>query len=85
MQRNLSKTWANQKNWKTLKLFGLPNKVSIAIVNAFKDDEVVKYDPESISKVFQTFFANMAETLLQKLPPPPRKYDIDSVKSFTKI
>ena len=30
--------------------------------------------------VFQTFFTNMAETLLQKLPPSPSKYRIDSVK-----
>ena len=34
--------------------------------------------------VFQTFFTNMAETLLQKLPPPPNKYGIDSVKKFYK-
>ena len=26
----------------------------------------------------------MAETLLQKLPPPTQKYDIDSVKKFYK-
>ena len=26
----------------------------------------------------------MAETLLQKLPPPPNKYGIDSVKKFYK-
>ena len=70
--------------WKTLKALGLPNKVSIATINALKDDKVVKYDPKSISKVFQTFFTNMAKTLLQKLPPPPNKYGIDSVKTFYK-
>ena len=70
--------------WKTLKALGLPSKVSIATINALKDDKVVKYDPKSISKVFQTFFTNMAKTLLQKLPPPPNKYGIDSVKNFYK-
>ena len=30
--------------WKTLKALGLPNKVSIATINALKDDKVVKYD-----------------------------------------
>ena len=70
--------------WKTLKALGLPNKVSIATINALKDDKVVKYDPKSISKVFQTFFTNMAKTLLQKLPPPPNKYGIDSVNIFYK-
>ena len=45
---------------KTLKALGLPNKVSIATVNALKEDKVVNYDPKSISKVFQTFFAKIA-------------------------
>ena len=69
---------------KTLKAIGLHNKVSIATINPLKDDNVVRYDPKSISKVFQLFFANMAKTLLQKLPPPPKKYGIDSVKHFYK-
>ena len=43
-----------------------------------------KSDPKSISNVFQTFFAKMTKTLLQKLPPPPKKYGIDSVKHFYK-
>ena len=66
--------------WKTLKALRLPNKVSIAILNALKHDKVVKYG----SEVFQTFFTNMAKTLLQKLPPPPNKYGIDSVKKCYK-
>ena len=33
---------------------------------------------------FQRFFANMEKTLLQKLPHPPSKYGIDSVKNFYK-
>ena len=68
--------------WKTLKAFGLQNKVSIATINALKDNKVLKYDPKFISKVFQTFFANMAKALLQKPPPPPNKYGIGSVKNF---
>ena len=70
--------------WKTLKVLGLPCKVSIATINALKEDKVVQYDRKSISKVFQRFFTNMAKTLLQKLPPPPNKYGIDSVKTFYK-
>ena len=61
----------------------------MATVNALKDNKVVKYYPKSISKIFQTFFANMAKILQQKPPPPPNKYGIDSVKifyeDFTKI
>ena len=74
-KRNYSKTKLTEniskpkELWKTLKhLYFLPNKVSIATTNAHKHNEVVRYDPKSISKVFQTIFANMAKTLLQKLP-----------------
>ena len=66
LKKILPKTLPNQKScgkpWKQL-----PKKVSIATINALKDDKVVKYDPKSISKVFQTFFSNMVKTLLQKL------------------
>ena len=62
----------------------IPKKVSIATINAPKDEKVVKYDPKSISDVFQTFFTNMAKTLLQKLSPSPNKYGIDSGKIFYK-
>ena len=62
----------------------IPNKVSTATINVPKVEKVVKYDPKSISDVFQTFFTNMAKTLLQKLPPSPSKYGIDSVKKFYK-
>ena len=68
--------------WKTLKTLGLPNKVSIAKINALKDDKVVKYNPKSISKFFQTLFTNMAKTLLQKLPSSPNKYGIDLDKKY---
>ena len=67
-----------------MKTPGLPNKVSIATINALKDDKVVKYDPNPISKFFQTFFVNMVKTLLQKLPSSPNKCGIDSVKNFYK-
>ena len=67
---------------KTLKAIGLPNKVTIATINALKHDKVVKYYSKLIPEVFQTFFANMVEILLQKLPPPPNKYCIDSVNFF---
>ena len=68
--------------WKTLKSLGFLNKVSIATINALNNDKVVQYDPKSISKAFQSCFVNLAETLLQKLPPPPNKYGIDSVNKF---
>ena len=54
-----------------MKALGLANKVSVPTINVLKEEKVVKYDLKSISQVFQTFFTNIAETLLQKLLPPP--------------
>ena len=79
--KNISK---RKELWKTLKSLKLPKKVSIATINSFKDDKVVKFDLKSISKVFQTFFDNMAETLLQKLLFPQNTQGIDSVNKFYK-
>ena len=62
-----------RKLWKTLKALGLPSKVSIATINALKDHKVVKYDTNTIAKIFQMFFINMTETLPQRLPPAPNK------------
>ena len=81
LKRNIDKP---KELWKTLKALGLPNKVSMATRNAVKEDNVVKYESKSISEVFQTIFASITETLLQKLLPPPNKYGIDLVKKINK-
>ena len=81
LKRNFGKP---KELWKTLNALGLPNKVSMATINAPKDNTVVKYYPKSISEVLQACFANTAETVLQKFPPPSNKNDIDSVKIFYK-
>ena len=74
LKPNLPRTLAKPKElWKTLKALGLPNKVTIATINALKDNKVVKYDPKSISKIFQTFFTNMVKILLQKAYTSPIK------------
>lgn len=62
-----------RKLWKSLRALGLPSKASIATINALRDHEVVKYDPNTIAKIFQMFFINMTETLPQRLPPAPNK------------
>ena len=67
--------------WKTLKSLELRNKVSIATINALKDDKVVKYDPKPISEVFKTIFV-ITEKLLEKLLCALNKYGIDSVSKF---
>ena len=74
LKPNLPRILAKPKElWKTLKALELPNKVTIATINALKDNKVVKYDPKSISKIFQTFFTNMVKILLQKAYTSPIK------------
>ena len=80
MKQNLSKTLATQESCG--KPFGLPNKVLIATINALKDNKVVKCDFKSISDVFQLFFVNMTETLLEKLSHPPDKYGKQILQRF---
>ena len=59
-------------------------KVSIATINALKDNKAVKYGPKFISEAFQVFFTYMAKTLLQKLLLPRSKHGIDSISKFYK-
>ena len=73
-----------RKLWKSLRALGLPSKASIATINALRDHEVVKYDPNTIAKIFQMFFINMTETLPQRLPPAPNKSGIDLVNKLYK-
>ena len=39
---------------------------------------------KTFQKVFKTFFANMVETLLEKLPHPQNKFNVDSLNRFYK-
>ena len=73
-----------RKLWKTLNALELPSKVSIATINALKDHKVVKYDTNTIAKIFQMFFINMTETLPQRLPPAPNKQGTDLVNKLYK-
>ena len=59
-------------------------KVSIATINALKDNKAVKYGPKFIAEAFQVFFTYIAKILLQKLPPPQSKHGIDSISKFYK-
>ena len=59
-------------------------EVYIVTINPLKDDKVAKYEPKTISEVFKMFFANITETLLEKLSHPPNKHGIDPINQFYK-
>ena len=42
----------------------------------------LKVDPFSISELFKKLYSNLANDLVQKLPAPARKFDIEAVKNY---
>ena len=48
------------------------------------DDEVV-FDPTKTSNIFKTFFSEISKNLLEKLPDPPNKFNINSVSEYYKF
>ena len=55
------------------KSLGMPNKTVVSDFNAIEQDNTLTHDTRSISKIFKSFFSNLAESLLIKLPKTPDK------------
>ena len=68
--------------WKAIKSLGLPNKSGGYIVGALEDNQIVKHDTTSILKTFKSFYSNLAEDLLAKLPKSPNRYTIKLVSDY---
>ena len=65
-----------------MKSLGLPNSCSSSTKFCLKKDNVLYFDEKSISTIFKNFFSNLAENLVSKLPIPPNKFGISSVRSY---
>ena len=57
------------------KACGLPNKVSIATINALKDDKVAYMTQSPFKRFFKLSFV----LIWKKVPSPHKRYVIDSV------
>ena len=68
--------------WKAIKSLGLPNKSGGCIVGALAENQIVKHDTKSILKTFKSFYSNLAEDLLTKLPKSPNQYTIKFVSHY---
>ena len=75
--------------WKTVKALGLSNKVSIATINALKDDKVVKYDPKlslppNIYRIdsVKKFYKNLNITTKFQLKPTTEDIVLKLLKIF---
>ena len=70
--------------WKTLKSLGLSvtNKSGAKI--CLKAENELSFDPKTNSEIFMKFFANLASDLVKKLPAPPNKFGMNTVKAYYK-
>ena len=68
--------------WKSLKSLGLPSKQDKASKICLKNDGQHCFDDKINSNIFKNFFSNLATELVKKLPDPPCKFGVDSVKNI---
>ena len=45
-------------------------------------DNTLLFEPKETSNVFKEFYENLAQSLVDKLPPAPRKFTLESTKIF---
>jgi hypothetical protein len=71
------------KLWKVLKSIGLPTKANSTAKVCLKDkDDNLLFEPKETSNVFKEFYENLAQSLVDKLPPAPSKFTLESTKIF---
>ena len=68
--------------WKTLKSMGLSAKSSSDTKICLKDGEELSFDSKTNANTFCSFYSNLAGDLLKKLPTPPKKFGLDTVKLY---
>ena len=65
--------------WKALKSLGLPSK-KVTILCPQKDNKIC-FDKTN-ANTFKEFFCNLASDLVAKLPPPPKRFGLDTVYNY---
>ena len=71
------------KLWKVLKSIGLPSKANSTAKVCLKDkDNTLLFEPKETSNVFKEFYETLAQSLVDKLPPPPNKFTLESTKIY---
>ena len=70
--------------WKALKSLGLPSKKSSSFNICPEKDNKIHFDDKTNSNTFKEFYCNLASDLVNKLPPPSRKFGMNSVRNYYK-
>ena len=68
--------------WKILKGLGMPSKTKSASNICLEKDGNFSFDPNVNCEIFRTYFGNLAQNLLNKLPTPTNVFGIDSVHKY---
>jgi len=71
------------KLWKVLKSIGLPSKLgNTAKVCLKNENNALLFEPKETCNVFKNFYENLAQSLVDKLPPAPNKFNLDTTKAY---
>ena len=69
--------------WKVLKSIGVPSNANNAAKVCLKDkNNDLVFEPKETCNVFKTFYKNLAQSLVDKLPPAPNKFNLHTTKAF---
>ena len=68
--------------WKTLKDLGLKMKNNPATSICLKTGDTITFDAKENAENFKEFYSKLAESLLEKLPPAPKRYGKEYLTNF---
>ena len=68
--------------WKALKCLGLPSKKGAISNICLKKDDKICFDDKTNANTFKEFFCNLANDLVAKLPPPCKRFALNTVRSY---
>jgi len=80
LRENIAKP---SKLWKVLKSIGLPSKANNTAKVCLKNkDNALLFEPKETSNVFKEFYENLSQSLVDKLPSAPNKFNLNTTKTF---
>ena len=69
------------KLWKTLKSLGMSSKGPNAKI-CLKENEVTYFEPKETCGIFKRFYENLAQSLVDQLPPAPNKFNKQTTREY---
>ena len=82
-ENKLKQNIGNPKDlWKTLKTLGLPKKTVSSSSICLKIDDKYSFEAKENAECFKSFYSNLADDLLSKLPAKSKTYGDEYISSF---